>query len=1130
MTACLTNLLVKWLPHSGGEALPAPGAIVGVCEDMCPAAERERREHLHDIQIFERVDINDSGRTSAELAVRRFARTIDDPQPTDFRTRAALLRTMLYLRSLLDRQDVRFGLVHKFLWDRYRAVRQDLYVQGITDEFAIAVYEEVVRFHVMCEHELCGEDQSVTEMEGFNSHLNIEQMNKALISLSDMYETQAEKGQPVQSEPEFRAYHLLSLMAQHGKFKGDQQAFLATLQALRAEVKTSPPILWVLQLQRAYACDNYVAFFSLVDRAPYLMACLAHVYFPQIRARALRALADSFNPSSSTTAAASLDWLKDLFYMDTADEAAKTVVRHGFAIGTAGAGVQCALLVKGEFVEPPPPTQRAPSQRISEKSAGLRSGAVASAQLSPEGLQASVARQLEDQRAAQEANAALAAQAQEVARQTQHAQQEAARRAALQAKEAAEAARHKAALRAEEGRRQEEEQRRRAEEARVTQEAARQLAARQREEALLRAAAEERQRMEAERAAVAAAQEAELRAAAAAAKERQRVEELQRRRRAEEEEAERRRVQAEAAAREAAEAEARRQREEQARVERERQERRASKCAAAVQKLHFARWRAFVREEAARRAARKACSVGIVRRTLNTLPGLLHWGRSQAGAPEPAAVAEDFPAIVRRALVGSTAGRLVRPSPLAPEPTVIPWKLAVLEAEDAPPAASRWLRRALAGDAAALDPGSAPCEAYVYGPGRGPTPDVRCCLAFASLGSAAPGPAAAAAIAGASAIAVLAGPAASPAGGQLARAVRALADLPPCADLPLLVLGAESGPAEEWTAAWTGRPVGYADVLAGWTGAAPDGPGGAAAGLSVQPPAPAGSNASALARGLAWAVASAPPAPRLAAVPLTTLLSRTLAMLTPGVPAQQALEPGLALRLFDAVLTRAAGLVGSARDSSAFRRRWPPAEVGTGTPLDGWHTEQAQTRILATLAALRLRRGALLHRPGGGGCPTLVTLHMLLSAEGADCSEVMVVAPSSELNRLSGQAMEAAPPCRPRHVDAWQPPLTPPPLRALGSTSRKRKLSPQETIKQESLVDKVQALQLDIRAEKQSFEALSIQSSKPATETPSGCGGRASLEMPDAPTRTLDAPGGSGLDVFELAREAAAEVRAWMER
>jgi len=56
--------------------------------------------------------------------------------------------------------DVRFGLVHKFLWDRYRSVRQDLYIQGIIDGFAISIFEEIVRFHVLCEHELCGEDQS----------------------------------------------------------------------------------------------------------------------------------------------------------------------------------------------------------------------------------------------------------------------------------------------------------------------------------------------------------------------------------------------------------------------------------------------------------------------------------------------------------------------------------------------------------------------------------------------------------------------------------------------------------------------------------------------------------------------------------------------------------------------------------------------------------------------------------------------------------------------------------------------------------------------------------------------------------------------------------------------------------
>lgn len=136
------------------------GPIIGTCEDMCPDAERERRQNMSDVQIFERLDPANPTRTSAELAVKRFARTVDDPHPSEFRTRAALTRTMAHLRGLLDRSDVRFGLVHKFLWDRYRSVRQDLYIQGIVDDFAIRIFEEIVRFHVMCEHELCAEDQS----------------------------------------------------------------------------------------------------------------------------------------------------------------------------------------------------------------------------------------------------------------------------------------------------------------------------------------------------------------------------------------------------------------------------------------------------------------------------------------------------------------------------------------------------------------------------------------------------------------------------------------------------------------------------------------------------------------------------------------------------------------------------------------------------------------------------------------------------------------------------------------------------------------------------------------------------------------------------------------------------------
>ena len=51
--------------------------------------------------------------------------------PENFRTIGALRRTMMHLRSIMDRQDMPLVNIHKYLWDRFRGVRQDLFVQGI---------------------------------------------------------------------------------------------------------------------------------------------------------------------------------------------------------------------------------------------------------------------------------------------------------------------------------------------------------------------------------------------------------------------------------------------------------------------------------------------------------------------------------------------------------------------------------------------------------------------------------------------------------------------------------------------------------------------------------------------------------------------------------------------------------------------------------------------------------------------------------------------------------------------------------------------------------------------------------------------------------------------------------------
>ena len=150
---------------------------------MCPIAERDFRESLRDIDSFERA----TPEGPAALAVKKFARNVGtlllflgsvpsdallvyccehcgsdshvaleqiaqaeeksqnakdglsticttaqiEQEPGNFRTLETLKRTQAHLLAIMDRRDVPLSKIHHFLWDRFRGVRQDLFVQGI---------------------------------------------------------------------------------------------------------------------------------------------------------------------------------------------------------------------------------------------------------------------------------------------------------------------------------------------------------------------------------------------------------------------------------------------------------------------------------------------------------------------------------------------------------------------------------------------------------------------------------------------------------------------------------------------------------------------------------------------------------------------------------------------------------------------------------------------------------------------------------------------------------------------------------------------------------------------------------------------------------------------------------------
>ncbi|KAH9752541.1 SAC3 family protein C [Citrus sinensis] len=160
-------------------------AIVGTCPFMCPEAERLQRQRLRDLAVFERLH-GDPRNSSPALAVKKFCRTMSakEVRASDVRPLPVLEETLNYLLSLLDSTEHPFEVIHDFVFDRTRSVRQDLIMQNIVNDKAINMFEKIVKFHVISHHKLrssCS-SSSISPLH----YLNLEQLTKALTSLYNL--------------------------------------------------------------------------------------------------------------------------------------------------------------------------------------------------------------------------------------------------------------------------------------------------------------------------------------------------------------------------------------------------------------------------------------------------------------------------------------------------------------------------------------------------------------------------------------------------------------------------------------------------------------------------------------------------------------------------------------------------------------------------------------------------------------------------------------------------------------------------------------------------------------------------------------------------------------------------------
>lgn len=68
-------------------------------------------------------------------------------------------------------------------------------------------------------HELCEYTKGEGFSEGFDAHLNIEQMNKTSVELFQMYDDHRKGGLIISTEKEFRGYYALLKLDKHPGYK-----------------------------------------------------------------------------------------------------------------------------------------------------------------------------------------------------------------------------------------------------------------------------------------------------------------------------------------------------------------------------------------------------------------------------------------------------------------------------------------------------------------------------------------------------------------------------------------------------------------------------------------------------------------------------------------------------------------------------------------------------------------------------------------------------------------------------------------------------------------------------------------------------------------------------------------------
>ncbi|KAH9495275.1 SAC3 domain-containing protein 1 [Bulinus truncatus] len=265
--------------------------IVGTCLTMCPEKEmmlREREKLLHPFELksqdskmycMEKQSLADYNKMVKEFSRPAAGRA--DTESDCLRPAPVLKQTVEYMYTcIVPKSHPAWTAVYEFVFDRLRAVRQDMVIQGINGQDAIYLLEQIVRFHLYAAYRL--RDASLSE---FDPVINKQHLLECLKRLLYLY--QVTPGYHT-NRVEMESVYLLDNL-------GDVHA-LTHYFDLDTDLRKSPLLLHCYSISLAFVQGNYLHALRLIWKLPCAMClCAVSRHLLLIRINFLEILTSGFS-------------------------------------------------------------------------------------------------------------------------------------------------------------------------------------------------------------------------------------------------------------------------------------------------------------------------------------------------------------------------------------------------------------------------------------------------------------------------------------------------------------------------------------------------------------------------------------------------------------------------------------------------------------------------------------------------------------------------------------------------------------------------------------------------------------------------------------------------------------------